>query len=485
MKPWAFALLLAFAFTAGAGPAALPASTPPMQGEMKADAFFDPHALHVIHIKLTKKAWDEMQPTRKGLFSGWFAPEKPAAGDEPHESPFGYQYTFVHGAIEVDGKALNDIGVRFKGNSSYMTGSDLKKPFKVSFNRYNPDISLAGLAELNLNNNAMDPTLMREAISYQFFRDAGVTASRAASALVYESVEGRYDKKLAGFYTVVEEIDKTFLKAHFGNAKGLLLKPEGALDLPYRGDDFEHYKKIYRPKTKPTPETSQRFVDFIKLIHHADDKTFDEKIDTYLDMPAFLRFVAANAMLANMDSILSTGHNFYLYVHPDTLKIYFIPWDLNLSFGGFDWVGSTPEQTDLSLMQPCVKPNHLIERVLKIERFARAYREEARRINQACLNPKRMNQRLADMEALIAKAEKQANVPHKPLPKGHIAELDIKVFNTRRFDAINAQLDQGREGYAPYWSKGIFGGFDKRPPKAATKPATRPADKEPAGQLPK
>src|SRR4051812_22440242 len=370
-----------------AAPATRPASAPTTAPTTRSADFLSPTALHTFHLSLTKANWDAMQPVRPGMFSNWFAGDKPASPERGHDSPFGYQYRFVHAGVEAAGQTYADAGLRFKGNSSYLMGKDLKRPFKVDFDHYVADQALAGHATLNLHNSAMDPTLLREAMSYQFFRDAGVPASRTAFGLVYVSVPGLHDHALAGLYTVVEEVDKGFLKAHFGSAKGLLLKPEGAFNLGDLGDTFEKYERTYHPKTAGTPETKQRFVELIKLIHHADDATFSRKIGEYLDVEGFLRFVAANAMLSNMDSFLSTGHNFYLYVHPKTLKAHFVPWDLNLSFGTFDWVGTLSEQADLSLRQPYVKQNRLTERVLSIDRYAAAYRAECARLAKACLTP--------------------------------------------------------------------------------------------------
>src|SRR5690349_14158785 len=125
-----------------AAAAALPATKPAMRASsgpattQSAQATLNTTALHVVHLKLKEKAWDDMQPTRKGLFSGLFAATKPTAQEQPHESPFGYQYKFVHGSIEIDGKTYSDVGLRFKGNSSYLTGQGVKKPFKVDFNRF-------------------------------------------------------------------------------------------------------------------------------------------------------------------------------------------------------------------------------------------------------------------------------------------------------------------------------------------------------------
>lgn len=477
MKRLIFALLVAIGAVAGADPGARPVgadSAATVAAANGADAFLKTDALHVLHLKLSEKAWKDIQPTRQGLFSGMFATTHPANWEKPHESPFGYQYAFVHASLEMGGKTYEDIGLRFKGNSSYLTGKDLKKPFKVSFNHYDEEQSLAGLTEINLNNNAMDGTLMREALSYEFFRDAGVPASRTASALVYVSVEKLQERKLAGLYTVVEEIDKGFLKTHFGSAKGLLLKPENALNLPYQGETFDKYEKVYRPKSKATPEMGKRFVEFIKLIHQADDATFEKKIGEYLDVPGFLKFIAANAMLANMDSFLSTGHNFYLYMDPDTRKLHFIPWDLNLSFGTFDWVGTTLDQTDLSLRQPYVKPNRLTERVMSIDRYAKAYKEESARISKTLLTTERMTRRIAELEAVVAQAEQIAGVKHKAPTTNRTPEWDLRIFLGKRVASVNEQVAGTSEGYAPHWSKGFFGGGKE---KAATRPATQPVNK--------
>jgi hypothetical protein len=45
----------------------------------------------------------------------------------------------------------------------------------------------------------------------------------------------------------------------------------------------------------------------------------------------------------------------------------------------------------------------------------------------------------------------------------------------RRLESVAGQLAGTREGFAPYWQKGIFGGRMER--RAATRPATGPTTK--------
>ena len=49
----------------------------------------------------------------------------------------------------------------------------------------------------------------------------------------------------------------------------------------------------------------------------------------------FLRFVASSSAAIDFDSFLSTGHNYFLYVNPADGLVHFIPWALNMTFGGY------------------------------------------------------------------------------------------------------------------------------------------------------
>lgn len=45
-------------------------------------------------------------------------------------------------------------------------------------------------------------------------------------------------------------------------SKGLLLKPDMARNLPYQGENWEAYKKLYVPKTEGAEATQKRFIAF-------------------------------------------------------------------------------------------------------------------------------------------------------------------------------------------------------------------------------
>lgn len=443
-------------------------------------AFFDPLALRIVHLRVSADQWAAMQPTRPAsalarIFGGKPATQPAEGVERLGANPFGLEYAYVKGSIEIDGRVFNDVGVRLKGNSSFtMSRQGIKHPFKIDFNRFVDGQDCLGLTMLNLNNNALDPSQLREAMSYHVFREAGLPASRTTFAVLYLSVAGQMDKQCLGFYTIIEEINKDFLKDHFASKKGLLLKPEGMRGLTYFGDDWKRYSK-YEPKTDATPELAKRFIDFIKLVNQADDETFNREIASYLEIDYFLRFIAVNSLLANLDSYLTTGHNYYMYLEPKSQKIYWMPWDTNLSFGSFNWVGSGKEQSELSILKPYVAPNRLLDRVLAMP----ASKAKMQGINKELIEkvyvPDKLHQRIDQFNEVLARAEKVIGADPKTRPTTQPTMRlardtpDLKQFVVWRVQSVQAQLQGKATGYLPsFQARNIFGfGPGKRGPQFA------------------
>src|SRR6266540_3933431 len=95
----------------------------------------------------------------------------------------------------------------------------------------------------------------------------------------------------------------------------------------------------WRISTRISPTTdsatnAERFsslsgaISLAKFVTSASDAEFASGLGDYLDIDEFARFMAVNVWLCNMDSILAMGQNFYVYLHPETKKFMFLPWDL-------------------------------------------------------------------------------------------------------------------------------------------------------------
>ncbi len=390
---------------------------PPLRAaapDPQADRFFGLTNLWTIHLTVSAEDWKALEPPlpeRRGPPP--FGPRPPMApapppgedplppslgeppgprpepfappgvglrppGDDlprgPRPGPFHLEFPWATCTFECAGQTLTNVGLRFKGNSSFnMSRGTLKRPFRLDFERQVKGREFGGIQELCLNNNFNDPTQMREVLAYDLFRRAGLPASRTAYAKVWLTVPGQFERRYLGLYTVVEPVEGGFLKRHFGSKKGLLTKPEGLRGIEYLGNDWPPYAGRYEPKTKVRDADARRLIAFARFIEEADDVTFAAKLGNYASPETLLRFIALNALLANMDSFLGNGHNYYLYVHPQTGLAHFVAWDLNEAFGRHPMAGPPSAQMSFSIRRPQGFPNRLIERVLADPKLDEAY----------------------------------------------------------------------------------------------------------------
>jgi Ca2+-binding EF-hand superfamily protein len=419
-------------------------------------AFFAPGRLHTIHIRLSAEGWKLLQP---GAGSQWLHANKtPAAATQTVALRTGAEgYAYVKTDVDFDGQEIKSAGMRFKGGMSYSVSTAFpRRPMKLDFERFVPGGRFAGVTTLNLNNQALDPSQAREALAFELFRELGVPAPRTGYALVYLTVPGTYDREFLGLYTLLEEVDGKFLKRHFGNEQGLLVKPEGMRGLAYLGEDWNRYAGIYRPKTSVDPKLARRMMELAKLVHRADDAAFRNNVATYLDVDELLRYVAVNAALANFDSFLSTGHNYYVYMNPADGRAVFIPWDMNMAFAGYTWVGTQEEIERLSITHPYVDHNLLIERLLQIEAHRNAYAGHVRRLVEGGFSIESIRRKVAAIAPLIqragevaAQAGKAGSPATRPttVPRLHVPEL--LTYVAHRGESMRLQLDGKQGGFIP------------------------------------
>jgi putative membrane-bound dehydrogenase-like protein len=310
----------------------------------------------------------------------------------------------------------------------------------------------------------LDPAHAREAVAYAVFRAAGVPAPRTAFAEVTLTVPGKYDKELLGLYLLVESVDKRFLEDRFGTDKGLLMSPFQVRGLDFIGDDWERYKGRYRPRSEATKEQAKRVVDLARLVNQAGDEQFRKEIGSYLDVDETLRFLAANALLCNLESAFALGHNYHLYLSPKTDRFTFIPGDLEFSQANFGLMGSADQQMDLSLTHPYPGDNKLVGRLLAMEEVSAKYQKLLKDLSATCFTKEQL---LKDVEA-IEKAikeplardrkavEARREAPPGFGPPGAQAPQppDLRTFADKRTASVAAQLSGKSKGFVPTFGAG-------------------------------
>ena len=284
-------------------------------------AIFDPSVLHEIHLTFEEAGfWDTLLVNYKDSSSFSGSDIKWLMATE----------------MEIDGTKLDSIGVRLRGKSSFDDASEFKKPLKIDLNEFIRGQHYDGMKKFNLHNGSCDPSQLRDFLAYDVMRTAGVKAPRVAHAKVY--INGQY----WGLYSIIEQIDKTFVKHNFSNGNGNLYKNNAWSRLEWLGTEVAPYQEDMELKTNEETANWSDFLELVNVINNTPDSTFAEAIQEVLNVETFLRALSVDIALNNWDSYVDNQRNWYIYHNPDTDLFEWIPWDYNLSMGGDFYYTANP-----------------------------------------------------------------------------------------------------------------------------------------------
>jgi spore coat protein CotH len=242
--------------------------------------------------------------------------------------------------LRWNGLTVREVGIRSRGLGSR---SHDKPGLRVDFDRYVRDQTFLGLSSLVLDNLATDSTGIRERVAMRFYERLGLPVPREAHLRLY--VNNQY----AGLYAVVESIDKAFLRRVFGkNASGVendgyLFEYEWEtvwlLTRPDRG--LDGYRALFDPVTHERASTKELFApldDMVRTINDTPDDRFQSAVSQYLDLPLFMRQMAAQTFVAQWDGFLGYAgvNNFYLYRFENSPRSQLILWDEDHAFRMLD-----------------------------------------------------------------------------------------------------------------------------------------------------
>ncbi len=234
---------------------------------------------------------------------------------------------YVQADLEFEGELYENVGIRYKGQSSLYSNPTDKKSYKIEMDEFVVGQTLMGLEELVLNCNFGDPSQMREALAYFLYDQAGLPTSLFGFAEVYVNDE------YIGLYTMVENVDEQYLERNFGSGDGGLFKAGNQGFFKYLGEETSIYAEAYEYKGGMTGWDS--FINLIKLVDSGLDKDYMVELSQVLDVDQVLDYLAMTFVMGNMDSYMVTGHNYFIYYDLADSLYKILPWDANESFGGY------------------------------------------------------------------------------------------------------------------------------------------------------
>jgi spore coat protein H len=275
---------------------------------------------------------------------------------------------YVRAIFREGENVLTNVGIHLKGMGSFRP-VDRKPAFTVKFNKFVEDQSFYGLTKISLNNSVQDLTYINEILCTELFRRAGVPAARVAHSRVY--LNDRY----LGLYTLVEGLNKPFLRRHFADAKGNL----------YEG----HTKDVSEWLDQDNGESTSQ-ADLKALTEAARAPTAERwpKIGALVDLDRFISMLAGEVLMAHWDGYWLNRNNYCVYNDPAVKRMTFIP-------HGLDNMFQLPTMSWRPTMQGL-----LMRAVIHTPQGQRAYRE---RISQLLTNDFKIEALTNRIDAIAAR----------------------------------------------------------------------------------
>lgn len=235
----------------------------------------------------------------------------------------------VPARLTVDGKTYPDVGVHFRGASSFFSVSPgRKRPLNLSLDFVNEKQNLLGYRTLNLLNSHGDPTFLRAVLYYHIAREY-LPAPKANFVRVAINGENW------GVYINAQQFNKEFIKEWFGTTKGSRWKvpgsPGGRGSLAYLGEEVDEYKRFYEIKSKDKPEAWKDLIRLCKVLNETPAERLEKELAPLLNIDGALRFLALENALINNDGYWARTSDYSLY-RDASGKFHVFPHDANETF---------------------------------------------------------------------------------------------------------------------------------------------------------
>jgi spore coat protein CotH len=233
----------------------------------------------------------------------------------------------VLATLTVDGKKYPNVGVHFRGMSSFMgVPAGYKRSLNVSLDLVDDKQRLYGYKTLNLLNSHDDPSMLGSVL-YSHIARKYIPAPKANLVKVVINGESW------GVYANLQQFDKVFLEENFKTTKGTRWKVPGpgAGGLEYLGDDTAAYKRRFQMKSGDDENAWKALANFCKVLNQTPPDKLEEALKPIADIDSLLWFLALDVALINCDGYWIRQSDFCIYLDPKG-KFHFIPHDMNEAF---------------------------------------------------------------------------------------------------------------------------------------------------------
>jgi spore coat protein CotH len=244
--------------------------------------------------------------------------------------------------LTIDGKTCENVGIRFRGNSSFFSLSDgQKRSLNITVDLADNKQRVHGYKTLNLLNSHADSSFLRTVLFDRIARDF-IPAPKANLVRVVINGENW------GVFINEQQVNSDFTDEWFNERNGNRWKvpPDfsGGGALSYKTDNPEDYRRSYEIKSKDKEEAWQALVDVCRTLKDIPDEKIETELDGKLNIDRALWFLALDNIFGDGDGYFSRGSDYYVYRDARNGRFHMLPHDSNETFrlGGGGEFGRGP-----------------------------------------------------------------------------------------------------------------------------------------------
>lgn len=238
-----------------------------------------------------------------------------------------------------DGKTYIDVGVRFKGQTSYQRVTTMKKSFNITMDYKDSTQNLKGYETINLNNSFEDNSFIREV----FYENITRPFSQSLKAnFVHLYINGQD----WGLYPCIQALDGDYTDEWFLSNEGARWRCErtttsggggmgggfgaGTSTLNFLGDDPKLYTPHYNLKKSTIENPWEKLMQMTKVLNTVPLAQLEDTLNKVLDIDRALWFLAKEIMFGDDDSYINKGGmDYYCIYQKDMDRFVPLEYDAN------------------------------------------------------------------------------------------------------------------------------------------------------------
>lgn len=310
----------------------------------------------------------------------------------------------VLASMEYNGNTYDSVGVKLKGQTSFMQLNGSQKfSFDINMDTYVDGQDVSGYESFNLNNGFQDPSVMRDVV-YKHLIRPHVPAARACFAQLYINGENW------GHYCMVQDLDSDFIREWWWSNDGTRWRADrppgsgggmggqwgdGTAALNYLGPDTADYQQYYTLGRSEQEHPWEALVTVCDKLNNTPIAQLKDTLEKYMDIDRCLWHLAAENAMGDDDSYIYKGKMDYsLYWDPETRRMTTQEIDGNsvLENQALNW---SPFYHADNANYP------LLNRVLQVQELRQRYLAHLRTIINTSMQPAGVTALIAQYRTLI------------------------------------------------------------------------------------